>query len=90
MTKGNASLRCHHLHTAQRLVQIAARQAAASPDRMNDADLGDNIDDYTQDVDGQRSKGDAERQSVINADPAVHLDPRLVPTVAKTAILAPS
>lgn len=57
---------------------------------MNDADLGDNIDDYTQDVDGQRSKGDAERQSVINADPAVHLDPRLVPTVAKTAILAPS
>ncbi|ETS78066.1 hypothetical protein PFICI_10128 [Pestalotiopsis fici W106-1] len=42
---------------------------------MNDADLGDNIDDYTQDVDGQRSKGEAERQSVIAADPAVHLDP---------------
>ncbi|KAK6209269.1 hypothetical protein LQW54_006481 [Pestalotiopsis sp. IQ-011] len=42
---------------------------------MNDADLGDNIDDYTQDVDGQRSKGDADRQSVINADSAVHLDP---------------
>lgn len=45
---------------------------------MNDADLGNNIDDYTQDVDGQRSKGDADRQSVIGADPANHLDPRLV------------
>ncbi|KAF7542099.1 hypothetical protein G7054_g123 [Neopestalotiopsis clavispora] len=42
---------------------------------MNDADLGNNIDDYTQDVDGQRSKGDADRQSVIGADPANHLDP---------------
>ncbi|KAH6647680.1 ion channel protein, partial [Truncatella angustata] len=41
---------------------------------MNDADLGENIDEYTQDVDGQQSKGEAERQSVIGKD-AVHLDP---------------
>ncbi|KAK9425162.1 putative Potassium channel domain-containing protein [Seiridium unicorne] len=42
---------------------------------MNNAELGEDIDEYMQDVDGQQSKADAERQSVIGADPAVHLDP---------------
>lgn len=45
---------------------------------MNDADLGDNIDEYGRDVDGQHSKEDAEHQSVMGEDPVAHLDPRLV------------
>lgn len=74
----NVYIRRDHSSSTHLRNSKAQHQAATPVVSMNDADLGDNIDEYGREVDGRHSKENAEHKSGMEADRADHVEPRSV------------